>query len=60
VYFSNTEKDALHYGFIDKLILAELRLEPSKRKIQNIRLKNGRALKVLEKAKGLRLAKRVK
>jgi guanine deaminase len=60
VYFSNTEKDALHYGFIDKLILAELRLEPSKRKIQNIRLKNGRALKIFEKAKGMGLGKRVK
>jgi tRNA(Arg) A34 adenosine deaminase TadA len=51
VYFSNTEKDALRFGFVDKLILAELRLEPAKRKIQSIRLENGRALKVFEKAK---------
>jgi guanine deaminase len=51
VYYSNTEKDALQYGFVDKLILEELRLEPAKRKIRSIRLKNGRALKVFEKAK---------
>src|ERR1700761_5553829 len=28
VYYSNTEKDALDYGFVDKLILAELRKAP--------------------------------
>jgi guanine deaminase len=57
VYFSNTEKDALRFGFVDKLILAELRLAPAKRKIQSIRLENGRALKVFEKAKERGLGK---
>ena len=51
VYYSNTEKDALDYGFVDKLILAELRKAPEERKIQSTRLENGRALIVFEKAK---------
>ena len=58
VYFSNTEKDALRFGFVDKLILAELRMEPAKRKIRSTRLKNGRALMVFEKAKGMGLGQR--
>jgi guanine deaminase len=58
VYFSNTEKDALRFGFVDKLILAELRMEPAKRKIRSTRLKNERALIVFEKAKGMGLRKR--
>jgi len=58
VYFSNTEKDALRFGFVDKLILAELRMEPAKRKILSTRLKNGRALMVFEKAKGMGFGQR--
>jgi len=50
VYYSNTEKDALDYGFVDKLILAELRKKPEERKIKSTRLENQRALVVFEKA----------
>src|ERR1700761_7202986 len=51
VYFSNTEKDALKYGFIDKLILAELRKPPSERKISSVRIDNPTAIKVFKKAR---------
>jgi guanine deaminase len=50
VYFSNTEKQALKFGFIDKVILAELRKKPGKRKIKSKRIKNPAALRVFEKA----------
>jgi guanine deaminase len=51
VYFSNTENDALRFGFVDKLILSELKKEPSQRKIQSRRIENLRALAIFEKAK---------
>jgi guanine deaminase len=50
VYYSNTEKDALQYGFVDKLILAELRKDPSERRIRSKRIDNPGAIKVFMKA----------
>jgi tRNA(Arg) A34 adenosine deaminase TadA len=57
VWFSNTEKEALDYGFVDKLILAELRKEPEQRKIKSQRIENPGAIKVFKKAKKRRLGK---
>jgi guanine deaminase len=51
VYYSNTEQQALEHGFIDKIILEELRKKPEKRSIQSKRIKNPMALRVFEKAK---------
>lgn len=53
VYYCNTEKDALEYGFVDKLILEELRKSPKDRKIKSTRITNTRGLVVFEKAKAL-------
>ena len=50
VFYSNTEKDALQYGFIDKLILAELRKDPTKRRIKSKRIGNPGAIRVFKKA----------
>lgn len=50
IYFSNTEKESLEYGFVDKEILAELRKPPAKRKIKSSRIVNPSALKVFDKA----------
>lgn len=50
VYFSNTEQDSLHFGFIDKVILAELRKGPAERVIQSIRVIHPDAIKVFQKA----------
>ena len=50
VFFSNTEKDALKFGFIDKLILAELRKNPDDRKIKSRRIANAAAIQVFRKA----------
>jgi guanine deaminase len=51
VYFSNTEEQSLKYGFLDKIILRELRKTKSKRKIQGIHLVNPKAIQVFEKTK---------
>jgi guanine deaminase len=51
VFFSNTEKQSLSYGFIDKLILEELRKDPKDRRIVSTRIENPSAIKVFEKAK---------
>lgn len=50
IYFSNTEKDAMEYGFVDKEILAELKKSPDKRRIKSSRIINPAALKVFDKA----------
>ena len=50
IYFSNTEKESLDYGFIDKEILEELRKPSAKRKIKASRIANPSALKVFDKA----------
>src|ERR1700749_3070340 len=50
VYYCNTEKDALRYGFVDKLILAELRKDPSERRIKSKRIGNPGAIRVFKKA----------
>ncbi|MBC7866149.1 MAG: nucleoside deaminase [Gloeobacteraceae cyanobacterium ES-bin-316] len=50
VYYSNTEKDALEYGFVDKEILAELKKPSDKRKIKSTRISNPAAIKVFDKA----------
>ena len=51
VFFCNTEKQALAYGFVDKLILAELRKPPKDRKIKSRLVKNPAGVKVFEKAR---------
>jgi tRNA(Arg) A34 adenosine deaminase TadA len=58
VYFCNTEKQALEYGFVDKLILEELRKSPSDRKIKSRKIENSRGLAVFEKAKAMGIARR--
>ena len=50
IYYSNTEKDALQYGFVDKEILEELKKPTAKRKIKSTRITNPDALKVFDKA----------
>lgn len=50
IYFSNTEKESLEYGFVDKEILEELRKPSAKRKIKSNRIINPSALKVFDKA----------
>jgi guanine deaminase len=53
VFFCNSEKEALDFGFVDKLILAELRKAPAQRKIKSQKITNGRGLAVLKKAKAM-------
>jgi guanine deaminase len=60
VYFCNTEKEALAFGFIDKLILAELRKRPEDRKIKSKRIGNTRGLAVFRKAKAMGVAGKTK
>jgi guanine deaminase len=50
IYFCNTEKDALSYGFADKEILNELKKPTDKRKIKSTRIANSSAIKVFDKA----------
>jgi len=50
IYYCNTEKDAMEYGFVDKEILAELKKPTDKRKIKSTRITNPDALKVFDKA----------
>jgi guanine deaminase len=50
VYYCNTEKDALEYGFVDKEILAELKKPNDKRKIKSVKMSNPAAIKVFDKA----------
>ena len=50
IYFSNTEKEALEFGFIDKEILKELKKAPDKRNIKSVRITNDSAIKVFDKA----------
>ena len=56
VLFCNTEKQALAYGFVDKLILAELRKPPRDRKIKSRLVKNPGGIKVFEKARRMGVA----
>jgi guanine deaminase len=53
VYFCNTEKEALQYGFVDKLILAELRKAPKDRRIKSRKIKIAGGLAVFKKAKAM-------
>ncbi len=53
VFFCNTEKEALHFGFVDKLILAELRKAPDQRKIKSTKIPNSGGLAVFKKAKAM-------
>ena len=57
VFFCNTERDALAYGFVEKLILEELRKAPKDRRIRSTRLVNDRGLVVFEKAKAMGVGK---
>lgn len=50
IYFSNSEELALEYGFLDKVILSELRKPKQKRKIKNYKIPNRSALKLFKKA----------
>lgn len=50
IYYCNTEKDALSYGFVDKEILDELKKPSEKRKIKSTRIINAAAIKVFDKA----------
>ncbi len=50
IYYSNTEKDALEYGFIDKVILEELKKPKAKRQVKSVRIINQSAIAVFEKA----------
>jgi guanine deaminase len=56
VFFCNTEKQALAYGFVDKLILAELRKLPKDRKIKSRLVQNPAGIKVFEKAERMGVA----
>jgi len=53
VYFCNTEQEALAFGFVDKLILEELRKTPGDRKIKSRRIGNVGGLTVFRKAKAM-------
>ncbi len=50
VFYSNSEDDSLQYGFIDKIILQELKKPKEKRKLKSIRILNPLAIKLYEKA----------
>ena len=50
VYYSNTEKESMEYGYTDKLILAELRKPKDKRKLLFKRIKNPQALQIFQRA----------
>ena len=50
VFFSNTEAQALNYGFWDKVILDELKKPKNKRKVKSVRIKNADAIKLFDKA----------
>lgn len=50
IYYSNTEKDALRYGFVDKEILEELKKPKAKRAIKSVRIINQTANALFEKA----------
>ncbi len=50
VFYSNTEQDSMEYGFVDKLILAEIRKPLSKRAMPFKRLKNPMALSIFERS----------
>ncbi len=56
VYFCNTEKEALEYGFIDKVILEELRKAPENRKIKSRKITNPGGLAIFKKAKAMGIA----
>ncbi len=55
--FFCTEKDALAAGFVDKLILEELRKVPEDRKIKSRRIRNARGLNVFRKARKMGVGK---
>ncbi len=49
VYYSNSEEEALEYGFIDKKILAEIKKPKPKRKMKFQKIKNAEALAVFDR-----------
>jgi len=53
VFYCNTEKEALDFGFVDKLIMEELRKPPAQRKIKSRKIANARGLAVFRKAKAM-------
>ncbi|HET6255728.1 MAG TPA: nucleoside deaminase [Puia sp.] len=59
VFFSNTEHDSLKYGFIDTVILDELRKDPADRAIQSTRILHPHAIEVFRKAREMGVAKTV-
>jgi guanine deaminase len=50
VYYSNTEQDSMEHGFVDKEILAELRLPKEKRSLLFKQIKNPQAIKIFRRA----------
>jgi guanine deaminase len=53
VFFCNTENEALAFGFVDKLILEELRKDPKERKVSSRKIVNAGGLAVFKKAKAM-------
>lgn len=49
VYYSNSEEEALEYGFIDKKILAEIKKPKAKRKMKFEKIKNSEAIAVFDR-----------
>jgi guanine deaminase len=58
IYFCNTEKRALEYGFVDKLILEELRKPVGERRIRSRKIDNSGGLALFEKAKSMGIGPR--
>ena len=50
VFYSNTEDESMEHGFIDKVILAELRKPKEKRELVFKKLKNDDAIKIFREA----------
>lgn len=50
IYFANTEKESMQYGFVDKDILEELKKPAQRRRIKSVRIANPAAIKVFDKA----------
>lgn len=50
VYYSNTEEDSMAHGFIDELILAELRKPKEKRALVFKKIKNEMALQIFRRS----------
>lgn len=50
IFYANSEDDALEYGFVDKIILQELKKPKEKRMLKSVRIDNPMAIKLYEKA----------